>query len=463
MSIERLAAVILAAGKGTRMKSERAKVLHELAGFPMAHYPVAAARVVGAEPLVLVVGHQGDEVAAALADEGIRFVTQHEQLGTGHALLCAAEALQGFDGDLLLLCGDVPLIRAATLERLLTYHRTEGAAVTVLTAELDDASGYGRIVRDGDDLAAIVEEKDANPEQKAIREINTGLYVFSAPYVFEALQDVGCDNAQGEYYLTDVVAAARRNGHRVRALVVDDVVETLGVNDRSQLAEAAAVLRRRINQAHMLAGVTLPDPRSTYIDAGVTIGADTLVFPGAHLLGETALGAGCVVEPGVIVRDSQIAAGVHLKAGSVLEGAEVGPGCAIGPMAHLRPGTVLVGDNKIGNFVETKKARLDIGSQASHLTYLGDAEVGRDVNFGCGTITCNYDGRDKHLTVVEDNVFVGSDVQLVAPVRIGRNALLAAGSTITKDVPADALALSRCEQKVIPGWSLKHKKSKKQK
>jgi len=461
MKQQGVAAVILAAGKGTRMKSGRAKVLHELAGYPMVHYPLVAARAVGAEPLVLVVGHQGDEVRGALEERGVSFVVQEEQLGTGHALLCAADALQGFHGDLLLLCGDVPLIRGETLERLLAYHREQGAAVTVLTATLEDASGYGRIVRSGDDLAAIVEEKDATPEQKAIREINTGLYVFSAPYVFEALQHVGCDNAQGEYYLTDVVAAARGAGHRVRALVVEDVVETLGINDRVQLAEAAAVLRQRINRRHMLAGVTLPDPLATYIEAEVVIGADSLVHPGAHLQGRTVIGAGCIVEPGVLARDCIVADGVHLKAGSVLEGAEVGPGCAIGPMAHLRPGTVLAGDNKIGNFVETKKVHLDTGSQASHLTYLGDAEVGKDVNFGCGTITCNYDGRDKHVTVVEDDVFVGSDVQLVAPVRIGRNALLAAGSTITKDVPADALALSRCEQKVIAGWSLKHKKSKK--
>ena len=461
MSTTGVAAVILAAGKGTRMKSQKAKVLHPLAGKPMVHYPLAAAREVGADPLVLVVGHQGDEVRESLGDKGLTFVTQAEQLGTGHALLCAAEALQGFRGDLLLLCGDVPLIRAETLSRLLNYHRQEGAALTVLTATLDDASGYGRIVREGDSLTAIVEEKDASEEQKTIREINTGLYVFSAPFVFEALRSIGCDNAQGEYYLTDTVAAARGAGHRVRAMQVPDAIETLGVNDRSQLAEAAAVLRQRINLGHMLSGVTLPDPVSTYIDAGVSIGPDTVVFPGAHLQGDTLVGCGCTVEAGVMVKGCTIGDKVHLKAGSVLEGAEVGPGCAIGPMAHLRPGTVLKGDNKIGNFVETKKARLDIGSQASHLTYLGDAEVGKDVNFGCGTITCNYDGRDKHLTVVEDEVFVGSDVQLVAPVKIGRNALLAAGSTITKDVPADALAVSRSEQKIVAGWSLKHKKSKK--
>ncbi|PLX99922.1 MAG: bifunctional UDP-N-acetylglucosamine diphosphorylase/glucosamine-1-phosphate N-acetyltransferase GlmU [Desulfuromonas sp.] len=461
MSQEAVATVILAAGMGTRMKSGRAKVLHELVGQPMVHYPLQAAKSVGADPVVVVIGHQGEEVEAAFAGDEVVFATQAEQLGTGHALLCAEDALTGFHGDLLLLCGDVPLIRAETLSRLLVYHREQSAAVTVLTATLDDASGYGRIVREGEALAAIVEEKDATAEQKSIREINTGMYVFSAPFVFEALRNVGCDNAQGEYYLTDVVAAARGAGHRVRALAVDEAVETLGVNDRTQLAEAAAILRQRINREHMLAGVSVPDPVCTYIESDVRIGADTLVHPGAHLRGTTSIGSDCIIEPGVVVQDCNVADGVHLKAGSVLEGAEVGPGCAIGPMAHLRPGTVLKGDNKIGNFVETKKASLDTGSQASHLTYLGDAEVGKDVNFGCGTITCNYDGRDKHVTVVEDDVFVGSDVQLVAPVRIGRNALLAAGSTITKDVPADALALSRVEQKLIPGWSLKHKKSKK--
>ncbi|BCR06728.1 bifunctional protein GlmU [Desulfuromonas versatilis] len=456
-----LAAVILAAGKGTRMKSQLPKVLHEVAGQPMALFPARLARGLGAAPAVLVVGHEAEAVREALADEQLRFALQAEQLGTGHALLCAEPELEGFSGTLLLLCGDVPLLRRETLERLLDYHAAQQAAVTVLTAEMADPTGYGRIVRDGEAVLRIVEEKDAAAGEKAIREINTGIYAFEAPFVFEALRGVGRDNAQGEYYLTDVVAAARAAGRKVCALVAGDAEEAMGINDRVQLARAGALMRQRINEAHMRAGVTLVDPAAAYIEPQVEIGPDTVIHPGAHLRGRTRLGAGCIVEPGVVVSDCSIGEGAHLKAGSVLSEAQLGDHCAVGPMAHLRPGTVLAGHNKIGNFVETKKSVIGQGSQASHLTYIGDAELGRGVNIGCGTITCNYDGVNKHKTIIEDDVFVGSDTQFVAPVRIGRNSLIAAGSTITKDVPADALALSRAEQKIIPGWSLKHKKSKK--
>ncbi|MDO3377721.1 bifunctional UDP-N-acetylglucosamine diphosphorylase/glucosamine-1-phosphate N-acetyltransferase GlmU [Geoalkalibacter halelectricus] len=453
MSEQKRAAVILAAGKGTRMKSERAKVLHPLAGQPLAAYPARLARALGCDPSVLVVGHQAAEVEQALGGEGLHFALQQEQLGTGHALLCAADALRGFSGDLLLLCGDVPLIRRETLERLLAYHAAEGAAVTVLTAEMVDPKGYGRIVRDGAEVLRIVEEKDASQKEKLIREINTGLYVFEAPFVFEALRGVGRDNAQNEYYLTDVVAAARVAGKKVRALSVADPAEAMGINDRVQLAEAGRILRTRINQAHMLAGVSLVDPACTYIDAGVEIGAETLIHPNVHLRGATRVGPGCEIEPGAVISDSVLGAGVHVKAGTVMSEARIGDACALGPMAHLRPGTVLKGRNKLGNFVETKKATFDEKAQASHLTYIGDAEVGKNVNIGCGTITCNYDGVNKYQTIIEDDVFVGSDTQFVAPVRIGRGSLIGAGSTITKDVPAGALALSRAEQKTIEGWA----------
>ncbi len=456
-----LAAVILAAGKGTRMKSNLPKVLHEVAGQPMVLYPARIARDLGADPAVLVIGHEAEAVREALAGEELGFALQAEQLGTGHALLCAEQELQGFSGTLLLLCGDVPLLRRQTLERLLNYHAAQQAAVTVLTAEMTDPHGYGRIVRDGEAVLRIVEEKDAAPKEKAIREINTGIYAFEAPFVFEALRGVGRDNAQNEYYLTDVVAAARAAGRKVCALVAGDAEEAMGINDRVQLARAGALMRERINEVHMRAGVTLVDPAAAYIDPQVEIGPDTVVHPGAHLRGSTRLGSGCIVEPGVMVTDCRIGEGVHLKAGSVLSESQIGDHSAIGPMAHLRPGTVLAGHNKIGNFVETKKSVIGNGSQASHLTYIGDAELGTGVNIGCGTITCNYDGVNKHKTIIEDDVFVGSDTQFVAPVRIGRNSLIAAGSTITKDVPPDALALSRAEQKIIPGWSLKHKKSKK--
>ena len=455
-----LAAVILAAGKGTRMKSRTAKVLHPLAGLPMAAYPTRLARDLGCDPRVMVVGHQAAEVEGALEGEGLEFALQSEQLGTGHALLCAAPSLKGFRGDLLLLCGDVPLLRRETLENLLRYHRSEQAAVTVLTAEMADPHGYGRIVRDGEEVLRIVEEKDASRKEKCIREINTGIYLFAAPFVFEALQGLGRDNAQNEYYLTDVLAAARSRGEKVRALSVDDPMEIMGINDRVQLACAAGYLRQRINRGHMLAGVTLIDPATTYIDAEVGIAPDTTVYPNVHLRGQTRIGSDCIIEPGVVVTDCEIGDQVHIKSSTVMTEAQVGQACALGPMAHLRPGTSLAGQNKLGNFVETKKAVLAEKAQASHLTYIGDAEVGRNVNIGCGTITCNYDGVNKHRTIIEDDVFVGSDTQFVAPVRIGRGALIGAGSTITRDVPADALSLARSEQKIIEGWAARKRKKK---
>lgn len=452
-----LTAVILAAGQGTRMKSGLPKVLHRLSGRPLIDYPLQLAKNLGVDNPVLVVGHQAELLKAELAEWGATFVIQSEQFGTGHALLCAEAACRGVSGTLLLLCGDVPLLRQATLQRLLETHRQRQATVSVLTARVDDPYGYGRIIRNGDQLERIVEEKDATPAEKEIREINSGIYAFSAPEVFEALNGVGRENAQGEYYLTDVVALARAGGQTVCAVLADDAEEIIGINDRLQLAEAGAILRQRINREHLLAGVSLIDPATTYIDSGVTIGPDTIIHPGVHLRGTTRIGTECLLEPGVVITDSQIADRVHVKPGTVIAESEIGADCALGPMAHLRPGTVLQGNNKLGNFVETKKAYLDIKAQASHLTYIGDAEVGKNVNIGCGTITCNYDGVNKHRTIIEDDVFVGSDTQFVAPVRIGRNSLIGAGSTITRDVPPDSLALSRSEQKIIEGWRLRKK------
>jgi bifunctional UDP-N-acetylglucosamine pyrophosphorylase/glucosamine-1-phosphate N-acetyltransferase len=440
------------------MKSDLPKVLHPLSGQPLAAYPVGIARQLGCDPIIPVVGHGAGEVEVALAAPGVIFALQAEQLGTGHALLCAREALGSFTGDLLLLCGDVPLLRHATLERLLEHHRRQGAAVTVLTAELQNPHGYGRIIRQGDEVEAIVEEKDATAAQRQVREINTGIYLFAAPFVFDALTRVGKDNAQGEYYLTDVVAVARQAGEKVCALVVADAAEAMGINDRVQLAEAEAIMRQRINEEQMRAGVSMVDPRATYIDVGVKIGAGSVILPGCIIRGDTRIGEGCTIGPHVVIDACRIGDRVHLKAGSVLTGSEVGADSEVGPMAHLRPGTRLAGKNKVGNFVETKKADIGVGSKASHLTYLGDCELGTGVNVGCGTITCNYDGVNKHRTVIEDDVFVGSDTQFVAPVTIGRNSLIAAGSTITKNVPADSLALSRTEQKVIEGWRLRKNK-----
>ena len=461
MQSQKCAAVILAAGQGTRMKSSQPKVLHEIAGQPLVAWPVGLARRLDCATIAVVVGHGSEAVQDRLGSDNLQFPVQTEQLGTGHALLAAEAALSDFSGTILLLCGDVPLLQQATLQRLLDLHQAEAAAVTVLTALVDIPYGYGRILRDGDRVQAIVEEKDATPAERLVQEINSGIYAFEAPYVFDALRRVGKDNAQGEYYLTDVVAAACADGRTVCALQAESVAEVQGINDRVQLAAAAKVIRLRLNEELMRQGATLIDPETTYVDAGVQVGNDTIIQPNVTLRGTTVIGSNCLVESGAVITDCTIGDRVHIKPGSVLAESKVGDDGMIGPMAHLRPGTILDGDNKIGNFVETKKAQLGVGSQASHLTYIGDAEVGKNVNFGCGTITCNYDGRDKHKTVVEDDVFVGSDTQFVAPVHIGRNSVIGAGSTITKDVPPDSLAIARIEQKNIVGWAKKKKKSKK--
>ena len=457
MSIQNLATIILAAGKGTRMKSDHPKVLHPLAGLPLAAYPIQQAKDLGCSPIVMVVGHQSDQVEKQFSGQNIVFVKQEQQLGTGHALQVTQDGLTDFSGTMLLLCGDVPLLRQETLKKLLAKHNQSGAIVSVLTTNMDNPTGYGRIVRQGDTIERIVEEKDATTQEKTIQEVNTGVYAFEAPLVFELLRQVSNNNAQGEYYLTDIIALAREQEYKVRASILDNPNEAMGINDRVQLSQAATILRSRINHNHLLAGVTLIDPSTTYIDSTVTIGPDTTIHPGTHLRGNTNIGSHCTIETGTVIDCCTIADHSLIKAGSALEESTLGEYSTIGPMAHLRPGTVLHGHNKIGNFVETKKAIIGINSQASHLTYIGDAELGRDVNLGCGTITCNYDGVNKHKTVIEDGVFVGSDSQFIAPVTIGRNSLIGAGSTITKDVPADALALSRTSQKIITGWKKRQK------
>lgn len=453
-----LAAVILAAGKGTRMKSALPKVLHPICGQPMLYYPLEAARLAGFKQLKVVVGHRAEQVIEAFSDEDLIWIKQTEQLGTGHALMCAADSLRGYSGSLLLHCGDVPLLKPETLQQLQSYHSQQQAAVTVLTAQMPNPHGYGRIIRDGEQILEIVEEKDASEEQRQVTEINAGTYLFDADFVLSALKGLNKNNSQGEYYLTDIVAAAVAAGKKTRALCVEDPTEVMGINDRCQLAEAEVLMRWKINADLMFGGVSMVDPTTVYIDSGVEIGADTTLHPNVQLRGKTTIGKNCIVETGVVVVDSQVADGSHLKAGSAIEESRIGANCKVGPMAHLRPGTVLTGNNKIGNFVEMKKSVLGEKSQASHLTYIGDSEVGQNVNFGCGTITCNYDGVNKHKTIVEDDVFVGSDCQFVAPVTIGRNSLIAAGSTITKDVPADSLALSRTDQKNIDGWRLRKQK-----
>jgi bifunctional UDP-N-acetylglucosamine pyrophosphorylase/glucosamine-1-phosphate N-acetyltransferase len=457
--MENVAAVILAAGKGTRMKSGVVKVLHPAAGRPMIQWPVDAARAAGASPVVLVVGHQADAVRSLYQTvPEIRTALQEEQLGTGHAVACARGELSGFNGTVLILCGDTPLLRAETLRGLIACHREQGASLTVLTATMDNPYGYGRVIRDSAGrVVRIVEQKDATAEERAVREINSGIYCMEAGFLHANIGSIGSDNAQQEFYLTDLVAIAVEKGLTCLGHPTDDADEIMGVNDRAQLAEASRLLRSRINHELMCAGVSLIDPGHTYIDHGVSIGPDTVIHPNCSISGATTIGSGCTIENGVSIDACTLGNGCHIKAGSVLEGSQLQAEVTVGPMAHLRPGSVLSDHVKIGNFVETKKITMGVGSKASHLTYLGDAEIGSNVNIGCGTITCNYDGVNKHRTVIGDDVFIGSDVQLVAPVTVGRNSLVAAGTTVTIDVPPDSLALSRVPQTNKDGWRLRKK------
>ena len=449
-----LAAIILAAGKGTRMKSELVKVMHPLAGMPLVAWPVKTARETGATSIVIVVGHQAEKVRDYFAGEtDILFACQEEQLGTGHAVASARQSLAGFSGRVLILCGDAPLIKAATIRAMLHHHQQQGAVVTVLTASLKQPFGYGRIIKDqAGRVERIVEEKDAAAGERLVTEINSGIYCVESDFLFSAIATLKNDNVQGEYYLTDIIKRAAAAGLTCVSFPVGEPVEVMGVNDRLQLAEAGMVIRTRINEALMLAGTTIIDPATTYIDQGVRVGRDTTIQPNVHISGDTAIGNNCLIEPSVVIRNCRIGNSVTIKAGSVMTDAIIHDDVAIGPMAHLRPGTELKEHVKIGNFVETKKIVMGEGSKASHLTYLGDAAIGANVNIGCGTITCNYDGVKKHRTIIEDDVFVGSDVQFVAPVTIGRNSLIAAGTTVTKDVPPDSLAIARAPQLNKEGW-----------
>lgn len=445
-------AIILAAGKGVRMKSSLAKVLHPLLGRPLVAWPVAAAREAGVARMAVVVGHQGDEVANAVGGEGISFALQAEQKGTADAVKKAAPALSGFSGTALILCGDVPLLRGETLMALLSAHRENKALATVLTARVADATGYGRVFRDaaGSPLR-IVEEKDANASEKALREINTGTYAVELPWLWEALEGVGSDNAQGEFYLTDIIALAAKAG-RAALFTLADPDEALGINSREQLSEAATALRRRINRKWMAEGVTLEDPASAWIEPSVELSADVVVGPNCRLEGRTRISAGCRIDTGAVIKDSVLGENVHIKPYCVLNEAVMAAGSDAGPFAHLRPGAELMEGARVGNFVEIKKARLGKGAKANHLTYLGDAEIGEKTNVGAGTITCNYDGVNKFRTTIGKRSFIGSNTALVAPVTVGDDATVAAGSIITQDVPDGALGVGRTRQRNIEGW-----------
>ncbi len=451
--------VILAAGKGRRMHSRVAKVLHRVGGRTLIGHALRVARTLDAASTTVVVGHLAEQVTAALAGEpGLHVVVQEAQLGTAHALLQTAPLFEGVAGRLLLLSGDVPLLRPETLRRVLDVHEASGAAATVLTATAVRPYGYGRIVRSGGRIARIVEERDASPAQRKIHEINAGLYVFDLAPLFPAIRQIAASNAQGEYYLTDLVGLYRRRRLVVETVVLPDTTEIRGINSRTELAEVAALVRQGKNEELMGSGVTIVDPATTYIDQDVEVGADTVIHPGVLLEGRTRIGAACEIHAGVRIVDSTIGDRVVVNNYCVITESTIAEGARVGPFAHIRPGSEIRHDARVGNFVELKKTVLGEGSKANHLTYLGDAVVGDHVNVGAGTITCNYDGVQKHQTVIEDGAFIGSDSQLVAPVRVGAGAYVAAGSSITKDVPPGALAIARGRQENKEGWADKLKK-----
>ncbi len=446
-----VAALILAAGKGTRMRSSLCKVLHPVAGRPMINYVIDAVAAASPDKIAVVVGHQSEEVIKALDGSGVEFAVQEPQLGTGHAVMAAEELLHDYTGDILILCGDIPLIQQRTLQYFIEYHRLEAAKLTVMTTRMENPQGYGRIIRDSRGfVSAIVEEKDATEECKRINEINTGIYLVKASLLFSLLTKIGSDNAQSEYYLTDIVKEAAKENELVRGFELRDSYEAIGINTRSELARVSGVIWGQLRQDLMESGVTLLNPETVYVDSTVTVGEDTIIHPGVTLSGDTVIGRDCIIESGVYILNSRLGDGVRVLQGSRLDKAGVMDGTQIGPMAHLRPEAKIGRNARIGNFVEVKKSSIGDGTKASHLTYIGDATVGKNVNVGCGTITCNYDGKRKHKTVIKDRCFVGSDVQFVAPVEIGEGSVIGAGSTITRDVPPKSLAVSRTRQKVYP-------------
>ncbi len=452
--------VILAAGLGTRMKSGLAKALHPLAGLPLIQHVLNAASGVVPKKVVLVLGHQADQVKNALGGSRVTIVLQAEQLGTGHAVQQAADAIAAGSGPVMILCADTPLLTSETLKDVIALHAKSRAAVTLLTFRTKTPFGYGRVVRGKSGVMRVVEEKDATAAQKKIEEVNAGIYCFDPQFLLSSLASLGKNNAQGEYYLTDTIELARKKKRTVSALLCSDPDEVMGVNSRYDLSRAEAVIRQRTNRRWMSEGVTMHDPDTVFIGKEVSLGRDVTLYPNVRIEGRTKIGDACTIYPGTRIVDSVIAGRVTIKDSSLIEESEVASGAVIGPFAHLRPGAMIGEGAHIGNFVEVKKSTIGKGSKANHLAYIGDATIGGDVNIGAGVITCNYDGYEKHRTIIEDNVFVGSDAQLVAPVKVGEGALIAAGATITRDVPARALAISRVPQEIREGFVDRRKKMK---
>jgi bifunctional UDP-N-acetylglucosamine pyrophosphorylase/glucosamine-1-phosphate N-acetyltransferase len=453
-----LAAVVLAAGKGTRMRCKTLKVIQPVAGRPMISYALESAAALQASPAVVVVGHQAEPIKRALPADGWHAVEQTEQLGTGHAMRQTEELLKDFPGDVLVLHADVPLLRAETLQRLVDTHRRSGAVATLLTAVMEQPGRLGRVVRaENGQVARIVEALDASEAERAIREINTGTYCFQAGFVYPALHDLTSNNVKGEYYLTDVIGAACRSGLLVQAVQSDDWREAVGVDSKADLARAEALLRQQVLERLMASGVTIVDPHTTYVHPEVQIGCDTVLHPNTYVLGRTVIGEDCEIWPNSIIRDSTLEDGVTIFSSCVITSSTIAAGAHVGPFAHLRPESVLGQRVRIGNFVEVKKSTIGDASKASHLSYIGDVVMGQDVNVGAGFIACNYDGEQKNQTIIEDEVFIGSDSQIIAPLRIGRGAYIATGTTVRKEVPADALVFNTKDQVHREGWALQRK------
>lgn len=450
------AILILAAGKGTRLKSKRAKVLHQIGGKPLlAHVISASKQVVSSQDIYVIVGHQEEAVRVAVAETGVRFVSQTPQKGTGHAIMCARSEVQRYE-NILVLYGDVPLILPGTIARLRDFHLARQAAMTILTAAPDDPAGYGRIIRtspSSDTVKAIVEQKALNRKQEQIREINSGTYAFATKPLLANLDRLTANNVHGEFYLTDIAALLSRAKKRVVALKADDGAEVLGANTLAELADLDAQLRLRKARELMASGVAIYRPETCVIDSGVEIAPDTIIEPFVQILGSTRIGADCHIRSYSIIRDSHIADRVHVRPGSIVDQSQIGPEAVLGPYTHLRPGADIGEGAHVGNFVEVKKSSLGRGAKANHLAYLGDSQIGAGVNVGAGTITCNYDGVAKHVTVIEEGAFVGSNSTLVAPVCVRKHSYVAAGSTITHEVPPEALALGRARQTIKEGWA----------
>jgi len=457
-----LTVLVLAAGQGTRLRSKTIKLLHPVAGRPMVEHVLVAARALKPTRLVTVVGFQADAVREALQQQDTRFVVQQEQLGTGHAVLQASREVGAAASTLLVLNGDLPTLQPATLRKLVIRHRRAGAALSLLTAEVDDPTGYGRIVRDARGAVThIVEHKDASRDEAQIREVNCGIYCADRRKLLAALKRVRPDNSQGEYYITDAVRELLGRGEAVQAVVHPDAEELLGVNTRQELAAAARTLFAQSAARLQERGVTLLDAERSWIDPRARVGRDTVIYPDVYIEGPSVIGEDCIVRAGCRLVNIKVGRGVEIKDHSVLQDSVVGDGAQVGPFAHLRPGSRLDPDSRVGNFVELKKTRLGKGSKASHLTYLGDAEIGPGSNIGAGTITCNYDGVAKHPTRMGKNVFIGSNTQLVAPVEVEDGAYVAAGSTVTQDVPRGALAIARSKQRNVLGWVERQEQSRK--